>query len=344
MNYNNFRENNTLSYDDVILMPQYSDIRSRSEIDLSVTLREDLKLTLPILSSPMNTITETNMANAMHVLGGLGILHRYNTIEYQTKLLNFVKGIKAAAIGVTGDWQERLSALVSVGLQIVCLDVAHGDHIIMVEGIQWIRENFPQLYIIAGNVASREGYIRLSQAGANAIRVSIGSGSICTTRIQTGHGRPTLDAILDAANAKNELGLNSLIIADGGIKNAGDIVKSLAAGADLVMLGSLLAGTYETPGKIVKIEGKSYKTYAGMASKEAQLKGRGYYNSIEGISAVVKFKGNVSYTISELQKNISSGLSYSGARNIKELQEVAIFVKQTTSSHSEGLPHILTRV
>ncbi len=343
MSYNKFRKDNTLSYDDVILMPQYSDIRSRSEIDLSVTLNDTLRLSLPIISSPMNTITETNMANAMHKLGGLGILHRYNTIEYQAKLLSFVQGIKAAAVGVTGDWQERITALVNVGLQIVCLDVAHGDHILMVEGIQWIKETFPQLYIIAGNVASREGYIRLSEAGADAIRVSIGSGSICTTRIQTGHGRPTLDAILDAAQAKNDLGLKTLIIADGGIKNAGDIVKSLAAGADLVILGSLFAGTYETPGKIVKIEGKSYKTYAGMASKEAQLKGRGYYNSIEGVSAVVKFKGNVSYTINELQKNICSGLSYSGARTIKELQQNAIFQIQTLSSHNEGLPHILKR-
>ncbi len=338
-----FRDTQTLSYDDVILMPQYSEIRSRSEIDLSVDLREDLRLTLPIISSPMNTITETNMANAMHALGGLGILHRYNTIEYQAKLLGFVKGIKAAAIGVTGDWQERLTALVDVGLQIVCLDVAHGDHILMVEGITWVKDNFPQLYIIAGNVASREGYIRLAQAGADAIRVSIGSGSICTTRIQTGHGRPTLDAIIDAAEARHDMSLKALIIADGGIKNAGDIVKSLAAGADLVMLGSVLAGTYETPGRIVKVEGKSCKTYSGMASKEAQLRGRGYYNSIEGVSAVVRFKGNVSYTINELQKNITSGLSYSGARTIKELQQNAIFQIQTSASHLEGLPHILTR-
>ena len=335
----------SLSFDDVILVPQYSDIRSRSEIDMSVKLTDDLVLTLPIISSPMNTVTETNMANAIHRLGGLGVLHRYNTIEYQSKLLSYVEvqEKRAAAIGVTGDYQERLAALVSQGLRIVCLDIAHGDHILMEEAIQWVKSTFPQLYIIAGNVATAAGFERLSRAGANAIRVSIGSGSICTTRIQTGHGRPTLEAIIQIAKYKEETGDTALIVADGGIKNAGDIVKCLAAGADLVMLGSLLAGTYESPGRVVKTAQGSFKRYAGMASKEAQLKGRGHYNSTEGIATMVKFKGNVAFTIADLQKNIASGMSYSGARTIKELQELAIFQIQSMASHIEGMPHILTR-
>lgn len=335
----------SLSFDDVILVPQYSDIRSRSEIDMSVKLTDDLVLTLPIISSPMNTVTETNMANAIHRLGGLGILHRYNTIEYQSKLLSYVEvqEKRAAAIGVTGDYQERLTALVAQGLRIVCLDIAHGDHILMEEAIQWVKSTFPQLYIIAGNVATAAGFERLSRAGANAIRVSIGSGSICTTRIQTGHGRPTLEAIIQIAKYKEKTGDTALIVADGGIKNAGDIVKCLAAGADLVMLGSLLAGTYESPGRVVKTAQGSFKRYAGMASKEAQLKGRGHYNSIEGIATMVKFKGNVAFTIADLQKNIASGMSYSGARTIKELQELAIFQIQSMASHIEGMPHILTR-
>jgi len=335
----------SLSFDDVILVPQYSDIRSRSEIDMSVKLTDDLVLTLPIISSPMNTVTETNMANAIHRLGGLGVLHRYNTIEYQSKLLSYVEvqEKRAAAIGVTGDYQERLTALVEQGLRIVCLDIAHGDHILMEEAIQWVKLTFPQLYIIAGNVATAAGFERLSRAGANAIRVSIGSGSICTTRIQTGHGRPTLEALIQIAKYKEETGDTALIVADGGIKNAGDIVKCLAAGADLVMLGSLLAGTYESPGRVVKTAQGSFKRYAGMASKEAQLKGRGHYNSIEGIATLVKFKGNVAFTIADLQKNIASGMSYSGARTIKELQELAIFQIQSMASHIEGMPHILTR-
>lgn len=362
---NFLKEDYILSYDDVVLLPQYSDIRSRSEINLSTRLNEKIELKLPIISSPMSTITETNMANAMNRLGGLGIIHRYNTPEYQAKLLSFVSNLdmKAAAIGVTGDYQERLKLLVDNGLQIVCLDVAHGDHILMVECIKWVKENYPHLYIIAGNVATYEGYEKLSEAGADAVRVSIGSGSICTTRIQTGHGMPTFQALLDISakrnkarelenDAKNiDLFANNfilkrnkaLIVADGGIKNAGDIVKSLAAGADLVMLGSLLAGTYETPGRIIKTAQGSFKKYSGMASKEAQWRFKKSYNSIEGVSTMVKFKGNVSKTILELDTNIRSGLSYSGARSIKELQEKAIFFKQTTHSHSEGMPHILTR-
>lgn len=336
-------EQKTLAYDDVILVPQYSTIRSRSEIDLSVKLTDDLTLQLPIISSPMNTVTETNMANAMHNLGCLGILHRYNTIEYQSRLLSFIdnKNLRAAAIGVSGDFKERLESLVNNGLKIVCLDVAHGDHIMMEECIQYVKETYPQLYVIAGNVATSAGFERLSIAGADAVRVSIGSGSICTTRIQTGHGRPTLDAIIQIAEHKKNSNIKTLIIADGGLKNAGDIVKSLAAGADLVMLGSLLSGTYETPGKIVRTEKGSFKKYSGMASKDAQLRGRGKYNSVEGVSTFVKFKGNVRHTIHELETNIKSGLSYSGARNVAELQENAIFQIQTMSSHFEGLPHIL---
>ncbi len=332
----------SLSFDDVILIPQYSDIRSRSEIDMSVRLTDDITLDIPIISSPMNTITETNMANAMHKLGGLGILHRYNTIEYQSRLLSFVedKSRRAAAIGISGDYKERLQALINQDLKIVCLDVAHGDHIMMIECIEWVKVEYPHLFIIAGNVATAEGFLRLAEAGADAVRVSIGSGSICTTRIQTGHGRPTLDAIFEIDKVKRKNGLKTLIVADGGIKNAGDIVKSLAAGANLVMLGSLLSGTYETPGRIIKSATGTLKRYSGMASKEAQLRGRGKYNSIEGVSTFVKFKGNVKYTISELTTNMRSGLSYSGARNIAELQENAMFQMQTMSSHFEGLPHI----
>jgi len=177
----NFLKNDyILSYDDVVLLPQYSDIRSRSEINLTTKLTDKIELKVPVISSPMSTITETNMANAMNRLGGLGIIHRYNTPDYQAKLLSFVNNLdlKAAAIGVTGDYQERLKLLVDNGLQIVCLDVAHGDHILMVECIQWVKENYPHLYIIAGNVATYEGYEKLSEAGADAVRVSIGSGSI----------------------------------------------------------------------------------------------------------------------------------------------------------------------
>jgi IMP dehydrogenase len=340
-----------LGFDDVVLVPQYSDIESRKSIDTSVSLINEIykkHLRIPIISSPMSTVTETNMCNMMSKAGGLGIIHRYNTIDEQTKLLSCVvnKDHRAAAVGVTGDYKERLDELVKNKLKIVCLDIAHGDHIIMTKAIEYVKNKYPSLFIIAGNVATKHGYARLHQAGAHAIRTSIGSGSICTTRIQTGHGIPTFHAVVDCFEEKKNLineGVENppLIIADGGIKNSGDIVKSLAAGADLVILGSMLSGTKETPGEITKDTlGREIKQYNGMASKVAQKAWKGSYSSIEGIPSNVLYKGSVESVIKEIMVNVRSGMSYSGAKNLEELREYAIFKRQTTQSHQEGQAHI----
>ncbi|MAH43874.1 guanosine monophosphate reductase [archaeon] len=343
--------NEALSFDDVILVPQYSDIKTRYSINTSVMLKHK-KLSIPIISSPMSTITEAAMCNEISKLGGLGILHRYNTIEEQTSMLKNIQahlhlGRRAAAVGVTGDFKERLSALVCTGLDIVALDVAHGDHILMKNAIEYIRKEYnDSLYIIAGNIATRSAYQRISDYGADAVRTSIGSGSICTTRIQTGHGMPTLQAIIDLNKERNcrlkEDKFCSKIIADGGLKNSGDIVKAIAAGADLVILGSMLSGTLETPGEIFFDEkkGVNVKTYAGMASKISQQAWKGSYSSVEGVSSNVPFKGEVSKVVTEIMSNVRSGMSYSGASSIKELQELAIFYRQTSNSHNEGMPHI----
>ena len=340
--------NKVLSFDDILLVPQYSDIRSRSEIDTSVKLKKnniEINLDIPIISSPMSTVTEAYMCNAINSLGGMGIIHRYNTITFQKKLVSYIynNNLKSAAVGVTGDFKERLSELVSEGLSIVCIDVAHGDHILVKEAIEYINNKYPNLFIIAGNVATASAYERLSEWGADAVRASVGSGSICTTRIQTGHGIPTLQAVIDCNNKRKELLLDNkkaaYIIADGGIKNSGDIVKSLALGADLVMLGSMLSGTKETPGKIISNDGKKMKKYSGMASKSAQKAWRGSYSSVEGVSTQVPYKGTISKVVNEIMSNVRSGMSYSGARNLCELRE-AQFVLQTQNAHSEGQPHI----
>lgn len=345
-----------LSFDDIILVPQNSDIKSRSEIDTSVNLRRnqtsEIKLKIPIVSSPMSTVTEAHMCNAIRSQGGLGIIHRYNTIEYQAKLLSFVNDgdVKAAAIGVSGDYKERLSALIEKGLKIVCIDIAHGDHCLMEKAVEYVRSEYNDLLVIAGNVATGSAYQRLAYAGAHGIRTSVGSGSICTTRIQTGHGMPTLQAVIDIERKKQEMIKNAssnnvpFVIADGGIKNSGDIVKSLAAGADLVMLGSMLSGTKETPGKIIlNSEGKKIKRYNGMASKLAQKNWKGSYSSIEGVSSYVSYKGTISKVINEIMSNVRSGMSYSGVRSLEELRKEAIAVVQTSSSHAEGNPHIFNR-
>ena len=333
-------------FDDFLLVPQYSDIRSRSEIDTSVSLG-GLTLKTPIIASPMSTVTEAYMINALSNLETLGIIHRYNTVSFQRKLLSFVQNesYKSAAVGVSGDYKERLADLVGEGLKFVCIDIAHGDHILMKDAIAHIKEKYPGLYIIAGNVATADGYKRLSEWGADAIRLSVGSGSICTTRIQTGHGIPTMQAIIDASKAQKEYQDKDLhaakIIADGGIKNSGDIVKCLAAGADLVMLGSMLSGTKESPGKVIIMpDGLKSKRYNGMASKAAQKNWKGSYSSIEGVSSVVPYKGTVAKVIREIMSNVRSGMSYSGARSLKEFKEKAQLVLQTPASSVESGPHI----
>lgn len=345
-----------IGFDDIILVPQYSNIKSRSEIDTSIQIinhseNNTMNFKIPIISSPMSTVTEAHMCNAMRSQGGLGIIHRYNSIEYQSKLLSFVNDneTKAAAIGVSGDYKERLSALVEKGLRIVCIDIAHGDHKLMESAIDFVKSEYPSLFVIAGNVATGDAYRNLAKFGADAVRTSVGSGSICTTRIQTGHGVPTLHAVIECDRVRKEI-INSkdenvpYIIADGGIKNSGDVVKSLAAGADFVMLGSMLSGTKETPGKvIINDKNKKVKRYNGMASKAAQKDWKGSYSSIEGVSSIVPYKGTVSRVVNEIMSNVRSGMSYSGARSLNELREKAIAYRQTSASHAEGNPHIFNR-
>ena len=332
-----------LSYDDVLLVPKYSSIRSRSEIDIDANLGKDVQLHLPIIASPMDTISETPMANAMGAAGGTAIIHRYNTIERQATMVSKVKQpcVVGAAIGIGGDYLERASALVAAGATYLCLDVAHGHHVMMKEALESLRKMLGDDYhLMAGNVATLAGINALSDWGADSVRCNIGGGSICSTRIQTGHGMPGLQTIIECSKTDRDV----KVIADGGIKNSGDMVKALAAGADAVMVGSLLAATTETPGSItMDIDGNSWKTYRGMASKEAQIEWRGKYSSYEGVTTTLRHRGSVSQILEDLERGIRSGLSYSGARNISELQRKAEFVRQTTSGLHESRTHINSR-
>ena len=333
-----------LSYDDILLIPQYLDIRSRQEVILDSPLNENITLRLPIISSPMDTVTEAAMASQMSQCGGLGIVHRYNTIAQQVKI---VKNIHKAAqygcaLGIRGDFIERAQELYLHGARIFCLDVAHGHHIMMKEALKEIKKLFQgfDIHIMAGNVATKHGFEDLANWGADSIRCNIGGGSICSTRIQTGHGIPGFETILDCFRAN--ITRDVKIIADGGIRNSGDIVKALAAGADFVMLGSILAGTSESPGTIVvDTHGNKRKVYRGMASKEAQFDWKGYHRSNEGIATTVPYKGKASQILMDLENGIRSGLSYSGARTILELQTKAEFIIQTNAGQSESRTHIL---
>ena len=326
-----------ISFDDVLLSPQKSSIVSRQEVDLS-SGRENLKLSLPIISSPMDTVTEIDMASTMNLFGGLGVIHRYNSIEEQAEMCSVGGWRRAAAIGASGDFLERSQALYNAGIRIFCLDVAHGHHVLIKEAIGELKNFFTDITIVAGNVATLDAFNDLSDWGADAVRVGIGGGSICSTRIQTGHGIPTLQSVLDCSASDR----NTMLIADGGIKNSGDIVKAIAAGADFVMLGSLLAGTDESPGSVFESSnGKKYKVYRGMASVEAQVDWRGEARSLEGISTTIPYKGSVKPILDALRQNIKSGLSYSGARSISEFQSKAKFILQTTAGQLESNTHIL---
>ena len=336
-----------LTYDDVLLVPQYSSIESRTQIDLSVPFEPNYSLSIPIVSSPMDTITGANMAAMMFRMGGLGIIHRYNSIEKQSELVR--RSMKAggfllgAAVGVTGDYLERTQELVSAGASVICIDVAHGHHKLMKDAIENIKSWAPDyLHIMAGNVASREGFDALANWGADSVRCNVGGGSICTTRIQTGHGVPGLHTILDCA--KSQFAGTVLIVADGGIKNSGDCVKALAAGADLVMCGSLLSGTDETPGQVFEdANGTLRKNFRGMASKEAQKDWRGKFSSLEGVATSVPCRGPVAEIIYELEQGIRSGCSYSGANSLDELRKRAKFIIQSPSAQRESAAHIFGR-
>mgnify|MGYP003145428118 CR=1 FL=1 len=338
--------NNALSYDDVLLKPQYSDIRSRAEIDISTDLGNELFLDIPVISSPMDTVTEAGMAMALGSYGAAGIVHRYNSIEGQIRHIDAARSRGGninvgAAVGVTGDYIDRASAAFESGATFLCIDVAHGHHILMKSALHELRKIFgDNIHIMAGNIATLEGLNDLADWGATSVRCNIGGGSICSTRIQTGHGIPGLQTILDCAQTDR----NVTIIADGGIKNSGDIVKALAAGADAVMCGSLFAGTTEAPGELFReANGNAWKSYRGMASEEAQADWKGKYSSLEGIASRVPYQGKASVVLEDLERGIRSGFSYTGARTLEDLQAKAEFLQQTTSGLSESHTHILTR-
>jgi IMP dehydrogenase len=335
-----------LSFDDVLLVPKYSDIKSRKEVDISSELDGAIKLSLPVIASPMDTVSESEMALAMSAEGGLAIVHRYNTVQEQSTIVAKVlfeneDARVGAAIGMT-DFLERAYAVAAVGAQVLCIDVAHGHHSMMERCIKTLKDKYADsLHIMAGNVATLEGFNALASWGADSIRVGIGGGSICSTRLVTGHGIPTFQSVL---NCRDTTYGDVKIVADGGIKTTGDMVKAYAAGADFVMIGSMLAGTEESPGETFHSNtGKRYKIYRGMASAEAQEDWRGISSTPEGVSTTVPFRGSVGPILQDFAGGIRSGLSYSGVRSLRELGAKASFIKQSSAGQVESSTHILKR-
>ena len=264
-------------------------------------------------------------------------MHRYCTVADQVRVVQEAGCEVFAAVGITGDYYERAFELVEAGAAGLCVDVAHGDHILAKTAVHNLRQAFPDIHIMAGNVATLSAFDLLADAGATSIRVGVGGGSICSTRIQTGHGVPTFQSVLECSLSTSD----ALLVADGGIKNSGDMVKALAAGADAVMVGRMLAGTKETPGSVISNPGEPpVKVYRGMASPEAQVDWRGKYSSNEGVSRTVLLKGSACETLFQIDKGIRSGLSYSGSKNVRKLQATAEFIVQTAAGARESSTHI----
>lgn len=474
------RPDEGLTFDDVLLVPKRSDIRSRSDVDTSTWLTPGIRLHIPIISANMDTVTETAMAIAMARLGGIGILHRFMTVERQVECVRKVKRAESlvvespitisvsasldearqrmaeydvgglmvvddtgrlmgvvttrdvlltsdsgkvsvrkvmtprerlvvasagetmeaareklharrveklplvdeqdrvvglitaqdiikiqehpfatkdsrgrlmvgAAVGVRSSELERAGACVDAGADVLLVDIAHGHSNHTLEMVKKLKQNFPRVPLIAGNVAAAEGVCDLAEAGADAVKVGVGSGSICITRVVTGFGVPQLTAILECAEMGHKLGVP--IIADGGMRTSGDLVKALAAGASTVMLGSLLAGTEESPGVSVVRQGRRYKIVRGMASLTANVERRKLDKGEElteedwtevvpeGVEAMVPYRGTTADNLHQLVGGIRSGMSYAGAHTIEELWEKAEFIRITPAGLRESGAH-----
>ena len=391
-----------LTYDDVNIVPKFSEVLSREDVDLSTRFTKNTTMSIPIVSSPMDTVTEYKMASEMLDRGGVGVIHRFQGIEKQAEQMKRVwrqwdswyniggdedrtdhtrvfdewyKGVRhwnspptksdyedlhellwfadeakkdedywakrplCAAIGTTGDYLERAQELVKNGCNVLLIDVAHGHHKLVGDALEQIKKNISRVEVVAGNIATREGAEFLLQSGADGIRVGIGNGSLCETRIRTGVGLPQVSTLLDVVTICDDFDVPC--IADGGIRNIGDVCKGLGCGADSVMLGSLFSGTKESPGQIEKIgqwpNEKLFKKYRGSASRDS----KGNDKNVEGNHQIVPYKGKISRLLSDIKDGIRSSFSYVGANNLSEYHCKVEFVRVTQAGTIEAKPHLI---
>ncbi len=332
------RSDAAFTFDDVLLVPSYNHYESRKHVEISSTDKSGkLSLKLPIMSSNMDTVTEDAMANFMGDKGGIGVLHRFCSIEDNVKMYKNCKHKTFVSVGCSEKDLERVAALRDAGAQYFCIDVAHAHARYVGKTLKSLRDMLGEnACILAGNVATYAGADYLASCGADIIKVGIGGGSVCTTRIKTGFGIPTLTSIRECARVDRS------IVADGGIKAAGDIVKALAFGADFVMIGSLLSGTRPTPGEVKTVDGKKVKQYRGMASAEAQEDFIGVmtdWKTAEGVATYVPYREDEEKIIADFIGGLRSGLTYAGSADIRELQRKLDYVLITPAGRYESLPH-----
>ena len=338
-----------LTFDDVLLLPRFSNILP-SDTDISLNLTKKIKLKTPFLSSAMDTVTESVMAIAIAKSGGIGIIHRNLDIKKQSKEVEKVKRKKlfvGAAIGTSSEDLKRAKSLIDSGVDLIVIDTAHGHSEKVLKTLSKVKKN-GKIPICAGNIATAEAAKKLYNSGADIIKVGIGPGSICTTRMVAGIGVPQISAIMEVHKALKRKKIK--IISDGGIKFSGDIAKAIAAGADAIMMGSIFAGTQESPGKKFKIGNKFYKQYRGMGSIGAMSAGssnryfqKNYKDKSkfvpEGVEGRVEYKGNVSKIIYQLKGGLKSSMGYIGAKKLEDIKKNAKFIKITKAGFYESMVH-----
>ena len=399
-----------LTYDDVNIVPKYSELESRDKVKLNTRFTKNTELTIPIVASPMDTITEEDMAEEMLEWGGVGVIHRFNTIEEQSRMMKSLhykwdswfdigtnirgddeertlekewqewwdsvrhwnhpptksdwKDLKdrwfwadsmirdekswsrrplCAAVGVTGDYLERAKELVKNGCNVILIDVAHGHHKLVKKAVEEFKNEFGRnVEIIGGSIATSTAARQLCEWGVDGLRVGVGNGSLCETRIRTGVGLPQVTALLDVCSVSDRY--NVPVIADGGIRNVGDVCKGLGCGADTIMVGSLLSGTKESPGTIEKKgqwpNEQLFKKYRGSASLDSKSD-RGEDKNVEGNHKVIPYKGKVKRILHDIRDGINSSCSYVGASNLEEYRSLVEFVDVTRAGQVEAQPHLL---
>ena len=342
-----------LTYDDIQLIPNYSSVKTRQDINLAVPVSKNWSIDIPIVGSCMDTVTEFEMAATLMEMGGVGCIHRFMSIEEQVKQVRKLDAFRnsdpsmahlpiMAAVGVVGDFLERALALEEAGCNIILIDIAHGHHENMENAITDLKNNLETNItdVIAGNIATADAAEDLVAWGADGLRVGIGGGSLCTTRVKTGFGVPNVTSIEEVFEIADSAGIP--IMADGGIKSSGDIAKALAVGADCVMVGSLLAGTKESPGAILETPQGLFKRYRGSASLETKVTHGQVARNVEGESTTIPFKGGVKFTINGLTDGVRSAFPYAGADNAIDYFVNTKYNIVTNAGLAEGKPHLIS--
>lgn len=339
-------EEQALSFDDVMLSPKFSTVRSRGDVSLEVELSKGLSLKFPVFPANMKSVAGDVMAYKFYKLGGLFVYHRFmddseivmkskRFNEQNNDILNHI----GFSVGIKDSDYNLVDSLVENGVKIICIDVAHGHSTGCQLMTQYIASRYPSVFLIAGNVATYEGALMLWQAGADAVKVNIGAGSTCSTRVETGNGVPMVTALLETKRAKDKFQADTdkkcFIISDGACRHVGDLCKALCL-SDLVMTGNMFAGTDETPEELVEIDGVKFKKYSGSSTHKT--------NRVEGVSAYIPYKGSIDNIVKRMVEGIQSCCSYQGVHSVVDLQINPKFVKLTHAGLMESHPHDLGKI